>query len=200
MAYYLRSARGAERAYLLLLVLSPLLVSLVIRNFGWVIVLGPNGLLNSLLLGIGLVREPLRLLYTQTAVIIGLVHLWLPFTVLAILTALYNIPDELQRAAKSLGASPIRTFVAVTLPLSIPGIFAGSLIVFSLTVGTFVTPVILGGGRITMMAEAAYDQTFTLFNWQFASAISFVLLAVTTGVVLAAGRFMRVDRFSAVAG
>jgi putative spermidine/putrescine transport system permease protein len=196
LAYYIRSARGSERTYLTLLVLSPLLVSLVVRNFGWVIILGPTGLVNSALIALGLIDEPIQLLFTETAVLLGLIHLWLPFMVLAILSALHNIDPDLARAARTLGASDIRAFVLITLPLSVPGILAGYLIVFSLTVATFVTPAMLGGGRVVMMAQIAYDQTLFVFNWPFAAAVSFILLGTTTTIVLVANRMLTGRRFS----
>ena len=151
VASYLQRARPRERAALMLLIVSPLLVSLVIRSYGWVIVLGPRGLVNNVLAGLHLVSAPLKLIYTETAVVVGLTHVFYPFMVLAIYSSLQTIDPAVVRAAQNLGASPRMAFWRVTLPLSVPGIVAGSLIVFALSVSSFVTPALarrpVGEGR-----------------------------------------------------
>jgi putative spermidine/putrescine transport system permease protein len=182
VAAYLAKARPRERAVLMLLIVSPLLVSLVIRSFGWVIVLGPRGLVNAVLLGLGL--APVKLIYTETAVVIGLTHVFYPFMVLAIYSALQNIDPAVVRAARNLGAGPLQTFWRVTLPLSVPGIVAGSLIVFALAVSSFVTPTLLGGPWVKVVAYLVWEQNLVVLDWGFAAAIAVILLVVTGLVML----------------
>lgn len=184
VAAYLAKARPRERAILMLLIVSPLLVSLVIRSFGWVIVLGPRGLVNALLLGLGLVKVPVKLIYTETAVVVGLTHVFYPFMVLAIYSALQNIDPAVVRAARNLGAGPLQTFWRVVLPLSVPGVVAGSLIVFALSVSSFVTPTLLGGPWVKVVAYLAWEQNLIVLDWGFAAAIAVILLVVTALVML----------------
>jgi putative spermidine/putrescine transport system permease protein len=184
VAAYLARAHPRERAILMLLVVSPLLVSLVIRSFGWVIVLGPKGLVNAVLLGLGLVTAPVKLIYTESAVVVGLTHVFYPFMVLAIYSALQSVDPGVVRAARNLGAGPIQTFWWVTLPLSAPGVLAGSLIVFALSVSSFVTPTLLGGPWVKVVAYLAWEQNLVVLDWGFAAAISVILLGATAAVML----------------
>lgn len=197
-AYYLSRSDGRERTFLTLLILSPLLVSLVIRSFGWLVILGPRGLINATLLGLGLLKSPLKLIYTQTAVVIGLAHVFFPFMVLSIASALQNIDPALFRAAHNLGATRFRTFWRVTLPLSLPGIMAGSLIVFALSASSFVTPTILGGPWVKVVAYLAYEQNVNVLDWPFGAAISVILLVVTAAVIIIYNRLVERGRFAAV--
>jgi putative spermidine/putrescine transport system permease protein len=184
VAAYLARARPRERRILMLLVVSPLLVSLVIRSFGWVIVLSPKGLVNALLLGLGLVTTPVKLIYTESAVVVGLTHVFYPFMVLAIYSALQNVDPAVLRAAQNLGAGPVQTFWWVTLPLSAPGVLAGSLIVFALSVSSFVTPTLLGGPWVKVVAYLVWEQNLVVLDWGFAAAISVILLAATAAAML----------------
>jgi putative spermidine/putrescine transport system permease protein len=178
VAYYINAAGQREKVYLTLLVLSPLMISLVVRSFGWVVLLSRNGAVNSLLKLLGLTDHPLRLMYTEWTAIAGLTHVFVPFMILSIMVTLQDIDPILLRAATSLGAPPARSFLTVILPLSIPGILAGSVIVFTLTASSFVTPAILGGSRLKLAASLAYDQALFTLNWPFAAAISAILLGV----------------------
>ena len=198
VASYLRRAGPRERAALLLLVVSPLLVSLVIRSYGWVIVLGPRGLVNSVLTGLHLVAAPLKLMYTETAVVVGLTHVFYPFMVLSIYSSLQTIDPAVVRAAQNLGASPRMTFWRVTLPLSVPGIVAGSLIVFALSVSSFVTPALLGGPWVKVVAYLAWEQNLVVLDWPFAAAISVILLALTALVMYAYNRLVERGWFAGV--
>jgi putative spermidine/putrescine transport system permease protein len=184
VAAYLARARTRERAMLMLLVVSPLLVSLVISSFGWVIVLGPKGLVNAVLLGLGIATTPVKLIYTEGAVVVGLTHVFYPFMVLAIYSALQNVDPAVVRAARNLGAGPIQTFWWVTLPLSTPGLLAGSLIVFALSVSSFVTPTLLGGPWVKVVAYLVWEQNLVVLDWGFAAAISVILLGATAAVML----------------
>jgi putative spermidine/putrescine transport system permease protein len=190
LALYLTKIGMRERATLLLLVVSPLLVSVVIRSFGWVIILGPRGLINWALQGIGLTSSPVKLIYTEMAVVIGLAHVFIPFMVLAIFAALRNIDPAVVRAAQSLGAGPIRAFWRVVFPLSIPGVVSGSVIVFALSVSAFVTPTLLGGPWVKVVAYLAWEQNSTVLDWPFSAAISVILLAVTVLIVTFSNRLV----------
>jgi putative spermidine/putrescine transport system permease protein len=179
VAYHLTRCSGRKRAYLTLLIVAPLLVSVVVRSFGWLVILGPHGLVNSLLTGLGIVADPLRLLYTETAIVVGLTHVFLSFMVLSVAASLGRIDPALIRAAQNLGASERQAFVRVVLPLSLPGVAAGSLIVFTLAASAFITPALLGGPRVKVMSYLAYQQTLLLSDWPYGSAIAFILLALT---------------------
>jgi putative spermidine/putrescine transport system permease protein len=198
VAYHLSRTTPRRRTWLTLLVLAPLLVSVVVRSFGWLVILGPNGLVNALLVRLGLVSDPLRLLYTEGAIVIGLTHVFLSFMVLSIAAALGRIDPALVRAAQNLGASPLQTFVRVVFPLSLPGVVAGSLIVFTLSTSAFITPALLGGPRVKVMSYLAYQQTLMLSDWPAGGAIAFVLLAVSGLSVLVYLRIVESGRFRMV--
>ena len=198
VAYYLSRASGRTRAYLMLGILAPLLVSVVVRSFGWLVILGPNGLVNATLVRLGLIDEPVRLLYTETAIVIGLTHVFLSFMVLSIAAALDRIDPALIRAAQNLGANPGQTFLRVVLPLSLPGVAAGCLIVFTLSTSAFITPALLGGPRVKVMSFLAYQQTLLLTDWPYGSAIAFILLALSGGAVLLYLRVLERGRFGVV--
>ncbi|MGH7319066.1 MAG: ABC transporter permease [Candidatus Rokuibacteriota bacterium] len=198
VALYLARASARERRLLMLLVVSPLVVSLVIRSYGWLIMLGPKGVVNALLTGLGLVRAPVKLIYTEFAVVIGLAHVFYPFMVLAIASALQNIDPAVLRAAENLGAGPFRVFRRVTLPLSIPGVVAGSLIVFALSVSSFVTPTLLGGPWVKVVAYLAWEQNLVVLDWAFAGAIAVILLAVTGLIMLVYSRLVERTWFAGV--
>jgi putative spermidine/putrescine transport system permease protein len=179
-------------------ILAPLLVSVVVRSFGWLVILGPNGLINSTLTGLGVVDEPLRLLYTETAIVLGLTHVFLSFMVLSIAAALDRIDPALIRAAQNLGASPRQAFRRIVLPLSLPGVAAGCLIVFTLSTSAFITPALLGGPRVKVMSFLAYQQSLLLTDWPYGSAIAFILLALSGGAVLLYLRAIERGRFAVV--
>jgi putative spermidine/putrescine transport system permease protein len=187
-----------ERSILTLLVVSPLVVSLVIRNLGWLIILGPKGVVNTVLIHLGLVKAPLALMYTQTAVVIGLAHVFYPFMVLAILSSLQNIDPVVVRAAQNLGATPLRAFWHVTLPLSTPGVVAGAVIVFALSMSSFVTPSLLGGPWVKVVAFLAWEQAVFVLDWPFAAAISVILLGVTGFILVLANRVIERGLFVGV--
>ncbi|WP_066295505.1 ABC transporter permease [Bacillus sp. FJAT-29937] len=167
------------RGYITLLIASPLLVSIVVRNFGWYLLLLPNGTINQFLMNIGLIKKPLNLLFSELGVVIGLSNAYLPFMVLAIATSLYNIDPSLEKAGAILGASPMSSFLKITLPLSLPGIISGCVLVFSLSMSAYVTPSLMGGANVPMMPVVIYDQINTLLKWTFGSALSYVLLGIT---------------------
>lgn len=175
-------------------VLVPLWTSVLIRSYAWIILLERNGLINGWLLSLGLVGQPLRMLYTDGAVLLAMTHVLLPFMVLPVATALKSIPEDLPRAALNLGASGWHVFWNVTLPLSLPGVFAGCLIVFVMSLGFYVTPALLGGPRTLMIATLIGQQALELLDWPFAGALSFVLLVLSLGVTIAFRRLLKLDR------
>jgi mannopine transport system permease protein len=165
-------------------VLIPMWASILVRSYAWIIMLQRNGIVNNLLVGTGLTEKPLSLLYTEGAVLMGMSHVLLPFMILPLYSVLRSIPDDLTNAAKSLGASSLRSFLSVTLPLSLPGVFAGSLIVFVLALGFYITPALLGGPRTLMISTLISQQVTEFLNFPFAGAISTVLLVFSIGIVV----------------
>lgn len=184
VAYQITKAKGRIKNYLTLLVLSPLLISMVIRCYGWVILLSNNGVVNHTLMNYGLIDKPLTLLYTEFSVVIGMVHVLFPYMVLSIMGSLDRIDPSVIRASQNLGASSIRTFFSVILPLTLPGIFAGSVMVFSLGVSSFVTPAILGGPQVKVMSFLTYEQVGIMLNWPYGSAIGFLLIFIATITII----------------
>ncbi|MEH7748318.1 ABC transporter permease [Neobacillus drentensis] len=184
VAYQITKAKGKIKNYLTLLVLSPLLISMVIRCYGWVILLSNNGVVNNTLMNLGLIDKPLTLLYTEFSVVIGMVHVLFPYMVLSIMGSLERIDPSVIRASQNLGASSIRTFFSIILPLTLPGIFAGSVMVFSLGVSSFVTPAILGGPQVKVMSFLTYEQVAVMLNWPYGSAIGFLLIFIATITII----------------
>jgi len=178
LAYSLARMRGRRRRGLVvMLLLFPLMTSVVVRSYGWLILLGDAGLLNTVLVGLGLVHSPVRLLYTNTGTVMALVEVLLPYMVLSLLAVIQSIHYSLEEAAASLGAGTARVFLDVVLPLAMPGVAAGSVLVFILAIGAFVTPALIGGAKILVVPMLVYQQAITVLNWPFAAAISFIFLA-----------------------
>jgi putative spermidine/putrescine transport system permease protein len=171
------------RQAITIIVIAPLVVSVVVRTYGWQLILGngPTGILNWLLLNTGVTRSPVALLYSQTAVVIGSLHVFFPMMVLPLASALGKIDPRLEDAARTLGATAWRTFRRVTLPLSLPGLTVGCTLVFSLTAGSFVTPAILGGTSGQMLGVLVEQQILIVYNWPFGAAVATVLVAIVLG-------------------
>jgi len=183
LAHFMWKASKRWRAPFTILVLSPLLVSIVISSYGWIVILGNNGVVNQLLQYLGLTTAPIKLMYTNFAIVVGLVHIVTPFMVLSILAALEKIDPLLSEASATLGANRFRTLWYVILPLALPGIGAGTTIVFSLAISAYVTPAVMGGSGPNFITTLIYHQFVTLFNWPFGSTVAAVLLAVALTVV-----------------
>ena len=175
IAYVMARAGPRARGALLLLVLSPMFVSNVIRVYGWTLLLSTVGPMNWPIRALGL--PPVSMLNTEGAVIASLVQVLLPFMILSLWAAIQTIPVQLEDAASSLGAGPLRAFREVVLPLSLPGVAAGSLFVFILAIGAYASPVVLGGLRVKMILPEIYTEFMDLFNWPLGSALAMVLLA-----------------------
>jgi len=167
-----------------LIVIAPLIVSVVVRSYGWQLILAntPAGLLNWVLMSLGITGAPLALLYSETAVVIGSLHVFFPMMVLPLASALGKIDPNLEDCARTLGAPWWKVFLRVTLPLSVPGLVAGFTLVFSLTAGSFVTPVILGGTTATMLGNLIEQQIFVVYDWPFGAAIAVVLVFVVFAI------------------
>lgn len=176
LAYGIARSKPKYQNILLLLVVLPLLTSAVVRNFGWMVIMGKNGLINSVLLSLHIVSEPVEILYTPLGIIIALTHVLLPFMVLIVYPVLQGIDLNIEHASENLGASPFKTFWLVTIPLSLPGIFAGTLLVFSIAISFYITPALIGGPKVPVMATEIYNQTINLLNWPYASSIAVILL------------------------
>ena len=174
-----------------ILVLLPLWTSVLVRTYAWMILLGRNGVLNRWLIGSGIVDDPLPLLHNLTGVLIGMVHVLLPYMVLPIYGAVKRLDPAIVAAAEGLGASSWRIFWRIYLPLTLNGVFAGCVIVFVLSLGFFITPALLGGGRVIMIAILIEQQVRQELNWEFASALSAVLLLATLAVYGLAQKGMR---------
>lgn len=191
VAWYLARSESRFRHLVFLGVVSPLLVSIIVRTIGWTILLGSEGLINSILTGLGIVDEPLRLMQSFWSVVVGMVHVLLPFMVLSIASVLGKIDGSLLEAAAVHGARPIRTFTRVVLPLSIQGIAAGSVIVFCLSVGAYITPSMLGRGHVTVMSITTYDEMVGTVDWPTGAATSMILTLATLVILFAYGIVIR---------
>jgi putative spermidine/putrescine transport system permease protein len=172
-------------AALLMAVIAPLLTGIVVRTFAWMTLLSDRGVINTLAQWFGLAEKPLPLMYNEFGVIVGLVHIYVPFMVLTLVGVIGRIDVTLEEAARGLGASRFRAFLEVTLPLSLPGILAGSLLVFALAISAYVTPVLLGGNNVLTLPMLIYQQVSASFNLGFAGALGVVLLVVSLALVFA---------------
>ena len=172
-------------ALLLMAVIAPLLTGIVVRTFAWMTLLGDRGVINITLQWLGLAEKPLPLMYNEFGVVLGLVHIYVPFMVLTLVGVIGRIDRTLEEAARGLGASRLMTFLEVTLPLSLPGILAGSLLVFALAISAYVTPVLLGGNNVLTLPMLIYQQVSASFNLGFAGALGTALLVVSLALVFA---------------
>lgn len=183
LALFLARTQSAWRGILMFLVIAPLMTGVIVRTYGWIVLFGAKGLINGTLLTLGLIANPLKILNTETAVIIALVHILMPYMVFPLFSSLAAQDPNLERAASTLGAGKVRTFVEVTLPLSGAGIVMGSVLVFTLAAGAIVTPALLGGKNEQMLGQTIYDLVLHTLNWPFASAVAFVLVALQFSIV-----------------
>lgn len=175
-AVIIQHTRRGLRLWLMALVVLPLMTSVVIRTFGWMVILNKSGPLTELLVWLGLVDRNFSLMHTESAVVIGMVQVMLPFMVLSILSVLAKIDPRLPEAARTMGCSFLQSVRTVVWPLSRPGVVAGSLLVFSLSVSSFITPSLLGGVRVPVLAQSIYEELTQTFDWSFAAAQSTLLL------------------------
>jgi putative spermidine/putrescine transport system permease protein len=184
IAYALvRTKNPLIKSAILIIVVTPLFLGEVVRTYSWIVVLGNNGFINSVLLKIGFIEHPLQMMFTRFGVVTALVHVTLPVMVIMLAAALSHIDPDYERAAESLGAGPIRAFLTITLPLSIPGIIAGVTTAFAWTFSAFATPQLIGGGQVNMVSNLVYQLGFASFNFPFAASLSVAGLALTFAVL-----------------
>ena len=184
LAYALvRTQSAVIKSILLVIVVTPLFLGEVVRTYSWIIVLGNNGFINSVLLSLGFIRQPIQFMFTTSGVVVALVHVTMPVMVIMLAAGLSHIDRDYQRAAESLGAGPIRVFLTVTLPLSMPGVVAGVTTAFAWTFSAFATPQLIGGGRVNMISNLVYQLGFSSFNFPFAASLCVAGLALTIVVL-----------------
>jgi putative spermidine/putrescine transport system permease protein len=191
LAYFLARTRTRLRPWLIVLVVFPLLLNLVVRSFGWIVLLSNRGLINDWLRALELIERPLKLMFNFTGLLIGLSHIFLPFMVLVLIGAIQNIPRDAEDAARTLGAPARSVFLRITLPLSLPGILAGSVLVFVLTISALVTPRLLGGPTYQVMSTLIFDEFLTVLNWPRGAAMAFILTAIVLVLVWLSSRLAR---------
>lgn len=190
-AYLISRLPGRWSSLMLGLTTFPLLVNAVVRSYSWMVVLGRNGLLNDLLRGIGLTKEPKMYLYTEGAVIAGMVQLFLPLMILSLYSTLSHLNPALEEAARGLGDGPWATFRKVTLPLSVPGLIVGSTLVFSASMTAYTTPALLGGSKVRVLATMVQYYASVSMNWPMATAIAVLMFALTLLFVLLPQRLLK---------
>ena len=184
-AYVISGVSKKWRGILIALTLFPLLTNSVIRSFAWITILGKTGVINNFLMMFGVIHEPMSLLYTDFSIIIGSVYLFLPTMIMTLVGVLENIDDDLLEAAATLGLSPLKGFFKIILPLSLPGMIVGSILVFTGTLTAYTTPQLLGGNKKMMLATLLYQRATTLGDWTSASVIALVMIVITFAVMKA---------------
>ncbi|SAL18706.1 binding-protein-dependent transport system inner membrane protein [Caballeronia sordidicola] len=189
-AYVLSRLSPRWRALSMFVVLGPLLMSVVVRTLGWAVLLGNEGLFNSLLLKLGLVDAPVRMMFTFSGVVVALVHVQVPFMVLAVWTSLQKMDVSTESAAETLGASSLTVLRRVVVPQVIPGVLSGGLVVFALTASAFATPAIIGGRRLKVVPTTIYDEILSNLNWPLGAAIAVVLMAAVLLISVGVGRYI----------
>ena len=194
LAYVWVHGSPLQRRLVEFCVLVPFWISTLTRAFGWLVLLYNKGLVNTWLQELGVIAEPLTLVRNEFGVIVGMTHFLIPFAVFPIASAMRHVDDRVLLASRGMGAGRLRTFWSVFLPMTMPGILGAGLLVFVFSIGFFITPAILGGGRSVMAAEFVYVQTFQTTNWGLAAAISVVLVAIVALLVMLMFRLTRVDK------
>jgi putative spermidine/putrescine transport system permease protein len=191
LAFWLARARGrTTRTLLMMAVLAPMMMGLVVRTYAWLAMYSNRGVINGLLMQLGVIREPIPFIGSEIAVIVSLAHIYVPFMILTLSGVIARIDVRLEEAARGLGASATGAFLQVTLPLSLPGILAGSLLVFALAISAYVTPIIIGNYTVQTLPMLVYQQISSSFNLSFAAALGLVLLVVALVLVGAYNRVM----------
>ena len=191
LATFMARTTPRLRLALTMLVIFPMLLNLVVRSFGWIALLANRGLVNNLLVDMGLIERPVKLLFNLTGLLLGMSHIFLPFMVLMLVPVIQAIPRDVQAAAYTLSASRPRVFWSVTLPLTAPGILSGSILVFVLTISALVTPRMLGGPTYKVMATLIYDDFLQTLEWPNGAALSFTLTAMTLVIIGVSSRLLK---------
>ncbi len=190
-AYVIAQMPGRAKSVMIIAAVFPLLTGVVVRSFAWLIILGKNGILNTILMSIGVISEPLSMLYTEGSVIVAMVYLFVPLMILTLVGVLEGIPQDLIQAATSLGATPAATFRQIILPLATPGLIVGAVLVFTGSFTSYATPQLLGGEKQMMMGTFLYQRAMVTFDWVGASTIAAIMVVVTIGIVAIMSRLAR---------
>lgn len=194
LAYFMSQLPTRIANICMITVLLPFWTSLLVRTYAWLVLLQKQGLVNTFAIEMGLWDEPIKIVHNMTGTLIGMVHIMLPFLVLPLYASMRSVNRDYMKAASNLGASPVAAFWTVFFPLSTPGLFAGMLIVFVLCLGFYVTPAVLGGGKVIMVSMKIASNIELFVNWGAASALGVVLLLLTIAVLLIASRFVRLEQ------
>lgn len=194
VAYLFYDVKDRTRDLLLIVVLIPFWVSILVRTYGWMVVLGRTGLFNSILMKLGIISSPIKLLYNESAVYMGMIQIMLPFMILPLYSVMSKIDRNLLKAGEILGASPAAVFGKIFFPLSLPGVLTGGILVFLLSLGFFITPALLGGMKEIMIAVLIAEQVDILLNWGFAAALSLFLLTFTLVILGLFNKLFGLDR------
>lgn len=183
VAYYISRTSKKLRGLFIALTVFPILTNSVVRSFAWMSILGKNGVINNLLMKLNLITEPLSLLYTEGAIIIGTVYIFLPLMIISLVGVMENVENDLLEAAESLGANKLKAFFKVIFPLSLPGLIVGTVLVFTGSLTAYTTPQLLGGNKNTVLATLIYQKTMTLGDWQGAAVVATIMIIVTLIVI-----------------
>lgn len=183
VSYYISRTSKKLRGLFIALTIFPILTNSVVRSFAWMSILGKNGVINTLLMKLNLIGEPLSLLYTEGAIIVGTIYIFLPLMIISLVGVMENVDNDLLEAAESLGASKIKAFFKVIFPLSLPGLIVGTVLVFTGSLTAYTTPQLLGGNKNTVLATLIYQKTMTLGDWQGAAVVATIMIVVTLIVV-----------------
>ena len=183
VSYYISRVSKKIRGLFIALSVFPILTNSVVRSFAWMSILGKNGIINNLLMKLNIINEPLSLLYTEGAIIVGTVYIFLPLMIISLVGVMENIDNDLLEAAESLGANRLKSFFKVVFPLSLPGLIVGTVLVFTGSLTAYTTPQLLGGNKNTVLATLIYQKTMTLGDWQGAAVVATIMIIVTLIVI-----------------
>lgn len=189
VSYYISKTSEKIRGLIIALTVFPILTNSVVRSFAWMSILGKNGIINTILLKLNVINEPLSLIYTEGAIIVGTVYIFLPLMIISLLGVMENIEIDLLEAAESLGAGKIKAFFNVIFPLSLPGLIVGTVLVFTGALTAYTTPQLLGGNKNTVLATLIYQKTMTLGDWESASVVATIMI-ITTLIVIKGINFL----------
>jgi len=194
IAYLFTNATGKMKGIITVFIILPFWTSIIVRMYAWMSLLGYNGIFNRLFIAGGIISEPFPMMFNRFGVLVGMVHFMLPYMILSIYAVMSGIPPDYMQAGANLGAPPLRRFIRIYLPLSMPGVGAGCLLVFIISLGFFITPALLGGLKDTMIAQIIEQEMAQTFDWPFAAALSTILIVVTTTLYIIYSRLMSVER------
>lgn len=200
VAFWVARLPERKRNFLIFLITLPFFISLIVRLFAWVLILRPTGFLNQALMGLGLINQPLEIIFTDAAVVIGMTYVYIPFMFLPLYSSIEKLDNSLLEASQDLGANSLQTFLRVVLPMTLPGIIGGSIIVFIPSLGNFIVPSLLGGAKVVMTGNLIEQQFLSARNWPFGAALGMMVMAAVLVLLLAYVRIVSREERRAVAG